>query len=364
MKKILKVLLSLVLAFLLLIGGYVLYMQLKYYRIEDNQALVVQNNLSQGLDTDTEYTALSYNIGFGAYSPEYSFFMDKGSMKGQKLQNGKYGKAISKEDVQKNTKGSIEQIKAQNVDFVLLQEVDTDASRSYQVNQYEEIKNSLADYSSSFAINFHSPYLFFPLHDPHGYVNAGLMTLSKYAVNTAYRKSLPIDESFITKFTDLDRCMAISKIDVNNGKQLVLINAHLSAYDEGGVVRSQQLSVLNGIIESEYKNGNYVIVAGDFNHSLLDSAGIYPTEQDIPDWVFVLNNELLPDFASIVRADNITEVATCRSCDIPYTKGVNYTATLDGFIITNNIEAKALNIDNDFMYSDHNPVKLSFKLLN
>ena len=26
----------------------------------------------------TEYTALTYNIGFGAYTPDFSFFMDGG----------------------------------------------------------------------------------------------------------------------------------------------------------------------------------------------------------------------------------------------------------------------------------------------
>ena len=53
---------------------------------------------------------------------------------------------------------------------------------------------------------------------------------------------------------------------------------------------------------------------------------------------------------------------TCRSTDIPYTKGVNYTSVLDGFIVSDNIEATAINIDADFEYSDHNPVLLNFRL--
>ena len=50
------------------------------------------------------------------------------------------------------------------------------------------------------------------------------------------------------------------------------------------------------------------------------------------------------------------------TADIPYTKGVNYTSVLDGFIVSDNVTATAENIDADFMYSDHNPVKLTFKL--
>ena len=64
----------------------------------------------------------------------------------------------------------------------------------------------------------------------------------------------------------------------------------------------------------------------------------------------------------IVNASNSTEVPTCRTADIPYTKGVNYTSVLDGFIVSDNVTATAENIDADFMYSDHNPVKLTFKL--
>ena len=42
---------------------------------------------------------------------------------------------------------------------------------------------------------------------------------------------------FITKFTDLDRCFLISRLGLDNGKELVLINVHLSAYDQGGTIR-------------------------------------------------------------------------------------------------------------------------------
>jgi hypothetical protein len=43
-------------------------------------------------------------------------------------------------------------------------------------------------------------------------------------------------------------------------------------------------------------------------------------------------------------------------------KGVNYEAVLDGFIVADNIEAAAHNIDADFTYSDHNPVRLGLVL--
>ena len=56
--------------------AYIVYLYASYYRIEDNQELVVEapvDDTTTGaaavLATDTEYSAVTYNIGFGAYLP-------------------------------------------------------------------------------------------------------------------------------------------------------------------------------------------------------------------------------------------------------------------------------------------------------
>ena len=136
----------------------------------------------------------------------------------------------------------------------------------------------------------------------------------------------------------------------------------MSAYDEDGIIRAKQLELLNAMMKQEYDQGNYVIVGGDFNHVLNIDEEAFLSEQLVPSWVNSLSDEELPDGMKIVNASNNLEVATCRASDIPYIKGVNYMTILDGFIISDNIVANAENIDADFMYSDHNPVKLTFKL--
>lgn len=67
---------------LLVLGGYALYLQLNYYRIPDNTPV---SNQGASPETTTvqvgqTYTASTYNIGFGAYTPDYTFFMDEGIM--------------------------------------------------------------------------------------------------------------------------------------------------------------------------------------------------------------------------------------------------------------------------------------------
>jgi endonuclease/exonuclease/phosphatase family metal-dependent hydrolase len=360
-----KILLGVIGLAVLCVAGYIIYMQANYYRIADHTALEVENAQEDTLKTGETYTAVTYNIGFGAYGQEYSFFMDTGEMNDGTKTTGKYGKAISKESVEAHTEGALEVMEDLNADFYLLQEVDVDSDRSYHVDQEAFIKAAMSDYASIFANNFHSAYLFYPFNDPHGAVQAGLLSFSKYQITEAERRSYPVDNSFITKFTDLDRCFAQLRLPVEGGHELVLINSHMSAYDEGGIIRAEQLELLNSVIAEEYAKGNYVIVGGDFNHALGEEvAEGFASEQKFPSWVSILTDDDLTDGVHIVRADNELDVPTCRGADIPYTKGVNYTTVVDGFLVTDNVRAVAMNIDTDFEFSDHNPVQLQFELLN
>ena len=97
-KKIIKAvgfsLLAVVLLFALIVGGYVGYVAIQYYRIDDNLALTVDNCPTSCVQTDTQYSVVTYNLGFGAYSPEYSFFMDTGVMDDGTEVAGIYAKGI------------------------------------------------------------------------------------------------------------------------------------------------------------------------------------------------------------------------------------------------------------------------------
>lgn len=362
-KKVLAVLGALLALVLLLVIGYVVYMQITYYRIEDNAALTVENPQTEELARGAAYTAVTYNIGFGAYNHDFSFFMDSGTMLDGRSVAGTMSRAQSAEIVRANTAGALAEAQGQDADFYLLQEVDTKSTRSFKINQQTAFAEGFSGFASTYAVNFHSAYLIYPFNEPHGKANSGLLTLSRYAIDEATRRSYPVDESFFTKFFDLDRCFALLRLPVEGGKELVLINSHMSAYDAGGTVRARQLTLLNGVMAEEYAKGNYVIVGGDFNHALGAAAvEAFPSQQEVPAWVFSLEEDDLAAGFSIVRAGNQTEVATCRSTDLPYVKGVNYSVVIDGFIVSDNVAASAANVDTDFLYSDHNPVKLTFTL--
>jgi endonuclease/exonuclease/phosphatase family metal-dependent hydrolase len=280
---------------------------------------------------------------------------------------------------------------AENPDILLFQEVDVKADRSWDVNQAQAILDKLpAGTWYDYAVNFHSAYLFYPPTKPIGKTSdAGLLTISEYQITSAERRSLPVSDAFPTKYFDLDRCISVSRLPVTDVQQdatadgdnpladgetplsgdgvivaeLVLINVHPSAYDEGGVIRAQQMQMLAGIMADEYAKGNYVLVGGDFNHAFGGSETMFMGSQQQPAWVQPFDSSLLPSGFSLVLASNYTEVATCRDTSISYQPGVNYQVVLDGFIVSDNILANSENIDADYLGSDHNPVLLNFTLV-
>ena len=360
--KILKrgaiVLASLVAVLLLAVIAYLAYVLVSYYRIEDNLTLSVEGESEYTtVATDVEYSVISYNIGFCAYTRDFGFFMD----------GGDESRAESAESVRR-VMGDINAfLYEENADFVLLQEVDRLATRSHHVDQVDLVREQVADtrkYSSSFVVNYDSPYLFYPFDEPHGKSLAGMLTMSKYAIKSSLRRSLPIEESLM-KLVDLDRCYSVSRIDVEGGKELIIYTVHLSAYTSDGTVATRQLEMLLADMQSEYEKGNYVIAGGDFNKDLLgNSAEVFGVDGSGQTWAQPIPEELFDGTALSLIApfDASAPVPSCRNADGPYHDS-QFVLTVDGFIVSENVEVVYANvIDLGFEYSDHNPVKMTFKL--
>ena len=364
-KRIFAVIATLALLAVVVVGCYIGYLMITYNRIVDPQRIMVEHDVADTvLQPNQEYTATTYNIGFGAYTPDYSFFMDKGIMADGTKTVGVHSVAASEESVRASTKGAIAEIEALHPDFALFQEVDTDSTRSFGVDQKSAITAAFSQMGSAFAVNFHSSFLAYPLPEMHGFVNSGVLSLTGSHVAGALRRSYPIDESFPTRFFDLDRCFLVERLQVSDGHDLVLINSHMSAFDEGGKIRARQFSLLMDVAAKEVAAGNYVVIGGDWNHALCGSLELYPSRQQVPPWIVDFDKGMLPSGFSVVEPDNLAQVPTCRGADIPYEAGKTYTVTVDGFIVSSNVQATAHNVDTGFVHSDHNPVQLTFKLIS
>ncbi|MBQ2076874.1 MAG: hypothetical protein II471_05105, partial [Bacteroidales bacterium] len=71
-KFLFRTILILLIIAILTIGGYIAYLQINYYRIDDGVELPVSNHRTENIKVGKDYTVMTYNIGFGAYDHEYS----------------------------------------------------------------------------------------------------------------------------------------------------------------------------------------------------------------------------------------------------------------------------------------------------
>lgn len=149
-----------------------------------------------------------------------------------------------------------------------MQEVDRDSTRSYHVDEAAMLTAQLPGLGYIWAQNYDSPYLFYPLDQPHGKSVSGLLTLSSFGITEARRVELPI-EAGVMKLVDLDRCYSVHRIPAADGRELVLYNVHLSAYTSDGTIAVEQLELLRADMQAEYEKGNWCIAGGDFNKDLL-----------------------------------------------------------------------------------------------
>ena len=358
MKKALKILLVILIAAVLVVGAYVAYVFLSYHRIEDNRKAEINNaaGAAESLEAGRELAVTTWNIGFGAYVQDYSFFMD----------GGKESRAESEERLLENMEDITGTLDKFDSDLYLIQEVDIGGTRTWHVDESRIIREHFGDMSYAFAQNYDSPYLFYPLASPHGANKSGLVTLSSGQITDSVRRSLPIQSGF-NKILDLDRCFNVSRIPVSDGKELVLINGHLSAYTTDPKVNEKQLNMIYDTMLEEYEAGNYVICGGDFNKDLLgDSSKCFEgvTLDSDENWCKPFPVEDIPDKISLVAAyDDKTRVPSCRNADIGYVKGKTFVCTVDGFLVTDNVKVVGTEVRNEeFMCSDHNPVTLNFLL--
>ena len=297
---------------------------------------------------------LSWNVGFGAYSRDFSFFMD----------GGKYSRAYSEEEVLTNITAAADLVRRESPDLILFQEVDLDSDRSYHVNEADLLAASFPGCGRVDAVNYDSPYLMYPVLRPHGKSLSELLTLSSFEVESASRRSLPVEDGF-SKLLDLDRCYSVTDIPVDNGRTLRVYNLHLSAYTSDGTIATEQLKQLMTDMAQTYAAGNYAIAGGDFNKDLLgNSSEVFGVSGKDATWAQAFPFELLPKNVALQAPfDAASPVPSCRNSDIGYEPGVTFVLTIDGFLTTENVQVDAARvIDDGFLHSDHNPVVMTFTL--
>ncbi|NQT78176.1 MAG: hypothetical protein HQ565_10710 [Bacteroidetes bacterium] len=299
---------------------------------------------------DSLFSILSWNIGYGGLGKDADFFYDGGKMAAPPQDEyWKYFEGI------KYALGSFD-----SVNLILLQEVDTFSARSYYTNQYRLISEILNPHNGIFAKNYDVSFVAVPLLKPMGRVVSGLASFSAFAPSNYEQIVFPGNFSWPTSLFMPDRCFLSIRIPLASGKDLIIINTHNSAFDDGKL-RAGQLVILKKYMARLYHEGNYVVVGGDWNINpplfkntvfVSGDAGFrIPLDFDSPK----------PDTTWTVVFD--PHYPTNRDVSAPYRQGNTPTTIIDFFVCSPNVRALEVHTLYDgFLYSDHQPVYFRFEL--
>ena len=332
------------------------YLTVTEYRPSSSETIDIQQTSEASVPFDESIDLLTWNIGYCGLSSDMDYFLDGGSDV----------RAKSTESVQTNLSSIESLLDEQDADVVFLQEVDKDSDRTFNVDESKSITESLGSqgYSSAFATNFKANFIPYPFPSLLGKMESGLQTESKFKTESAERISLSDSFSWPINTCNMKRCLLVERINIaGTSKQLVLINAHLEAYDDDNAGKQAQTEELMELMQVEYSKGNYVIAGGDFNQtfSKVNTMNYPLTRSDL--WQpGKIDESKYSDFQFVMDSDT----ATCRSLDRVYDGSSDFQLYMvDGFIVSSNIQIDEVKtIDAGFENSDHNPVKLSFTLLS
>lgn len=349
--KLAKILGIILLLIILMAAVLVSYLTITEYSPQEIESLVLTPAARQDVPAvGDKLTLVSFNIGYGGLGKAQDFFMDGGMMV----------RPEKEADVKNNMAGILSILALQDADLYLLQEVDRNSARSYYMDQEKYLRHGLS-LTSAMADNYRCDFVPFPW-PPIGKVESGLMTLTALRVAEATRESLPVPFSWPLRIANLKRCLLVERIPMQDtNKELVIVNLHLEAYDSGEGKRAQTEQLM-GILRAEYRKGNYVIAGGDFNQNF-PGMDLYPMLSEEYWTPGELSEQDLPQGFHYVMDG---ETPTCRSLHAPYTGNRNEWQfyVIDGFIVSPNVKVNGIEtIDQNFQYSDHQPVKLEVTLM-
>ena len=331
----------------------VLYLTLAEYSPSQEQEISIHGHAKKTIAAGDTLDIATWNIGYGGLSAQADFFMDGGNSV----------RSVSREGVENNLTAIESTLASLDCDFALLQEVDQDSERTYNINERARIATAFrGSYASAYALNYKVAYVPYPM-PPIGGVESGIMTLSSVQPESAKRVQLPCPFDWPVRLGNLKRCLLVERIPIKGSKaELVLVNLHLEAYDEGEG-KAAQTAQLAQLIQEERARGNYVIAGGDFNQSFSNvDTSMYPLQGDD---LWQCGHIDISSLGEGVTAAMDNAVPTCRSLDRPYDASASFQYyMIDGFIVTDNVRIDTLEtIDLGFEASDHNPVKITVTLL-
>ena len=313
--------------FLLLIVAFVIFFfwaSSPTLELSEYQALNA-NETKSAQENDTVFSIVTYNIGYLS-----GMTNNRAVESPQELFDANMAKVVS-------------EIKKVKPDIMAFQEIDFDASRSYHINQEEELAKLGYGYQAK-AVNWdetYVPFPYWPFSMHFGKVVSGQSIISKYPLKEHQRIVLQrvADTPFYRDAFYLERLAQVVKV-ILNGKEMVVINIHLEAFEKE--TRAKQFEEVLAIF-NQYKDTYPTILLGDFNSRARDPNAVV--------------QKLFAMKAIGSAAFNLNKLSNTYDTKDPFER-IDYI-----FYTKNSIEYISGKVLNDFgQASDHLPVEMQFRL--
>lgn len=326
------------------LGGLMAFLTASEYRPKPVEPALSGGSAAKAYGGEA-FRIVTFNMGFAGLGKNADFIMDGGKGMG----------AEEPEEVAENLEGIGKILQKAQADICMLQEADYSSRRTFYENQLQTLEKVLPEHLWYYGSNYVCAYVPYPLQQPIGKVHSGVASYSRYEAVNGERISLPVPFSWPVRTANLKRCVLSMRIPVKDtGRELVIFNFHLEAYD-GGEGKQAQTQQLLDLMKEEYEKGNFVVAGGDFNQIFPEvKTEVKPTSQWVPG-----NLEPLPEAMAGWQYVYDDSVPTCRLLNQPYDPQSPLTQyyVIDGFIISPNLELRSVQtLDEDFQFSDHNPV--------
>lgn len=288
-------------------------------------------------------SVVTWNLGYAGLGYRSDFFADGGKA----YVPPSWGAPRESRD------GIAAWLRTAHADVVLTQENARASAVNWWVDLKGAVDKALPGYGHAFYADFRTRMLPPPIR-----IRNGMATYVRSGLTRNELWDLPDDGDPYAGALRRRYAALVSYVD-GPGGCWVMVNVHTAAFDEDAALRRRQIEALLRRAQEEQAAGRRVVIGGDWNLRLVDTNFAHTTEQKDLFWVHDFPKDVLPDGWRIAADSTIP---TVRTNERPYVAGENYTAVIDGFIVSPGVDVVSVSgNDLGFRHSDHQPVRLTLR---
>lgn len=289
-------------------------------------------------------SVLTWNIGYASLGKDADLITD----------NGRSVRALCANEIGAAAEGIANWLATRSADVMCVQENAEAGFLTRKVPVRRIIDHALPNRQNLFWSDMKSVFVPRILK-----LNHGMSVHSRIRLAQCRAELLPQDKIYHLGVLKKHYGVLINRLKREDCAQdWVVMNIHLSAFDDGGRTRLSQVRRVIEIAQKAHETGDFVVIAGDWNMRLSATEFAHQTAKEDLFWVRDFPHDLLPQGWRVV-ADK--ETPTVRTLSAAFQPDHSYTTIVDGFVISPNVDlVQVSTAPMGFEWTDHHPVEAQF----